>query len=293
MKQNNKIFVVQTFYKTLKVISFRRKEALKKIVYFIIEAFSEKQLIWKLAVNDLKAKFANSFLGTIWAFIQPLITLLVMWYVFQLGFKNPPIDNVPFIMWLSPAFLSWTFFSDSLVSTTNCLTEYSYLVKKVNFCVSKIPIVKIISSALVHCGFIVFLFFMMVCCGVKYSIYNFQILYYFICMLVLLLGMAWLLSSISPFVKDVLNIVNVLIQIGFWATPIFWNPVGMSKSVQNFLMINPMFYICQGYRDSLINGIWFWEKGIINWIFWVEALIFLIVGSYLFNKLRPQFADVL
>ena len=171
--------------------------------------------------------------------------------------------------------------------------EYSYLVRKVNFCVSKIPVVKIISSALVHMGFIVFLFVMEFVFDVSFSLYNLQILYYFGCMLVLLLGLNWMLSAMAPFVKDIVNVVNVVIQIGFWATPIFWSPLGMSESVQNILMINPMYYICQGYRDSLIGHVWFWERGAINFIFWGIALIALFTGSYLFKKLRPQFADVL
>lgn len=266
---------------------------LKTIIEFLRETFRDCPLIWQLAKNDLKAKFATSLLGAVWAFVQPLVTLLVMWYVFQLGIRNPPVDNVPFIMWIAPAFLSWSFFSEALASGTNCLMEYSYLVKKVNFCVSRIPVVKIISSALVHMGFIGFLFVMMLIFRIPFSPYNLQILYYYACMLILLLGLTWMLSAMAPFVKDIVNIVSVVIQIGFWATPIFWSPVGMSQSVQNILMINPMYYICQGYRDSLLGHVWFWERGSINIIFWAITLFALLAGCYLFKKLRPQFADVL
>lgn len=266
---------------------------IETVVEFFQETFQNKTLIWRLAKNDLKARFVTSMLGAVWAFVLPLVTLLVMWYVFQIGFRNPPVEDVPFIMWLAPAYLSWIFFTEALASGTNCLMEYSYLVRKVNFCVSRIPVVKIISSALVHMGFIVFLFVMAFVFDISFSLYNLQIFYYFGCMLVLLLGLNWMLSAMAPFVKDIVNVVNVVIQIGFWATPIFWSPLGMSESVQNILMINPMYYICQGYRDSLIGNVWFWERGAINFIFWGIALVALLTGSYLFKKLRPQFADVL
>ena len=65
----------------------------------------EPQLIFKLAKNDFKAKYSNSFLGITWAFIQPLITILVFWFVFQIGFKTAPVDNVPYILWFIPAYI--------------------------------------------------------------------------------------------------------------------------------------------------------------------------------------------
>lgn len=265
----------------------------RNFITFFCDIIKSRGILWGLSKNDFKARFASSFLGILWAFIQPLVTVLVFWFVFEVGFKNPPINDVPFIVWFTPAYLSWAFFSETLIAGTNCLNEYSYLVKKVNFRVSIIPIVKIISSAFVHMAFIVFIFFLLWACGVPFSIYNVQVLYYFFCTCVLLLGLVWLLSAIAPFVKDTVNIVSVFIQIGFWLTPIFWSPDTMSPWVQAVLKFNPMFYICRGYRDSFIDHAWFWQRGYTNVFFWgVTALLFL-GGAYLFKKLRPQLADVL
>lgn len=266
---------------------------LNGFINFLTDIIKDRKVLWGLAKNDIKSKFAYSILGTLWAFIQPLITLLVMWFVFQVGFKNAPVSNVPFIIWFSTAYLVWTFFSETLTAGTNCLMEYSYLVKKVNFRVSMIPLVKILSSSFVHLGFIVFIFFMLLVCGVPLSIYNLQVIYYFLCTCFLLVGLCWLLAAIAPFVKDVVNIVGVVIQIGFWATPIFWSPETMSPFVQQVLKLNPMFYICRGYRDSFIDHVWFWQRGFTNLYFFVFSTICFVMGAYLFKKLRPQFADVL
>lgn len=265
----------------------------KNPFHFFIDIFKSRGMLLRLAVNDCRAKFASSFLGIIWAFIQPLVTILVFWFVFQVGFKNPPVCNVPFIVWFTPAYLVWSFFSETLTSGTNCLLEYSYLVKKVNFRVSLIPVVKILSSAFVHVAFIGFIFLMLTVCGVPFSIYNVQVLYYFLCTCLLLLGLCWLFSAIAPFVKDMVNIIGVFIQIGFWMTPIFWSPDSMAGWVQNILKLNPMFYICRGYRDSFVDHIWFWQRGYTNLFFWAIALILLVAGAGLFRRLRPQFADVL
>ena len=120
-----------------------------QILSFVKDIFQQKGMLLALASNDLRAKFAASFLGVIWAFIQPLVTILVFWFVFQLGFRNPPVDDVPFILWFIPAYLVWTFFTEGLLAASNCLMEYSYLVKKVNFRVSIIPLVKVLSSLFV------------------------------------------------------------------------------------------------------------------------------------------------
>lgn len=260
---------------------------------FLTDIVRERGVLWKLAKNDFRSRFAASFLGGAWGFIQPLVTLLVMWFVFQVGFKNAPISGVPFIVWLAPAYLSWAFFSEALLSGTNCLIEYSYLVKKVNFRVSMLPLVKIVSSMIVHSAFILFIFFLLACNHVQFSIYNIQVIYYWICTCFLLAGTCWLLSAMAPFVKDVVNIVGVIVQIGFWVTPIFWTPDNMSPFVQSILKINPMFYICRGYRDAFIDHVWFWQRGFTNLFFWGIAILLFVAGAALFHKLRPQFADVL
>ncbi len=268
-------------------------KALQAFGHFLRESFRDRKTIWRLAKNDLRSRFAASFLGGAWAFIQPLVSLLVMWFVFQVGFRSSPVSDVPFIVWLAPAQLVWTFFSDALISGTGCVMEYSYLVRKVNFRVSILPMIKILSAMFIHAFFILFIFFLLLVHGIPFSVYNLQVLYYWFCACVLLLGLCWLTSAMAPFVKDVVNIVGVLTQIGFWATPIFWSPDNMSPMVQNVLKLNPMFYVCRGYRDAFIDHVWFWERGSTNLIFWGMTLVFLFAGAGLFRKLRPQFADVL
>ena len=73
--------------------------------------YAGRKLITRLSVNDFKTKFAGSYLGIIWAFVQPVITVLVYWFVFEKGFKPVPINNAagvetPFVLWPFGLFLS-------------------------------------------------------------------------------------------------------------------------------------------------------------------------------------------
>ena len=65
---------------------------------------SNWELLLRLSKNDLKSKYAGSFFGIIWSFIQPLVTIAVFYIVFQVGFRNPPVNNIEFVLWISPGY---------------------------------------------------------------------------------------------------------------------------------------------------------------------------------------------
>lgn len=103
---------------------------MKHLIKIITIIYQDRKLLFDLAQNDFKAKFASSLLGTIWAFVQPMFTIVVFWFVFQMGFKSTPVDNMPYILWFVPAFVPWLFFSDIMNFSAYCMQEYNYLVKK-------------------------------------------------------------------------------------------------------------------------------------------------------------------
>ena len=110
---------------------------------------------------------------------------------------------------------------------------------------------------------------------------------------VLLLGLTWLTSSIRVFIKDIGNFVAILIQVGFWATPIFWNISVLPKKYHMLLYLNPMAYIVNGFRDALIFHVWFWEKMNETLYFLAITFTFFVLGAIVFKRLRPHFGDVL
>lgn len=78
-------------------------------------------------------------------------------------------------------------------------------------------------------------------------------------------------------------------------TPIMWNMDGMNLPswITTILKLNPMYYVVAGYRDALINKVWFWEKGALTLYFWGITLLILGAGALVFKKLKIHFADVL
>lgn len=80
------------------------------LVNFFKDLVKDRQFLFRLAVNDFKAKYSGSLFGVIWAFVQPLVTILVFWFVFEMGFKSAPIDDFPFILWFIPSIYSLDIF---------------------------------------------------------------------------------------------------------------------------------------------------------------------------------------
>ena len=253
-----------------------------------------KEMIWDLAVNDFSTKYAGSAFGIFWAFVQPVITIVMYWCVFQFGVKStPPIQNVSYIFWFATGMVPWFFFSDALNAVTNCLIEYSYLVKKVVFDIELLPIVKILSTLFIHLVFIGLLFVIAVANREEITIYVVQVLYYLICAVILVYALGKITSSIILFFRDLGQIVNIVLQIGLWATPIIWSYVIIPDNYQWIVKLNPVFYIIEGYRDSFINKQWFFEQPVLTAYFWCVTLGMLCIGNIVFKKMRPHFADVL
>lgn len=260
---------------------------------FLKAIIQNRVLLWSLTKNDFKQKYLGNFLGIAWAFIQPTATILIFWFVFQVGFKSQPVDDFPFILWLVTGMFPWFFFAEGLSTGTNSILANNFLVKKVVFRVSLLPIVSLMSAFAVHLFFIFFMFAMFMVYGYSPEIYWLQIVYYLFATSILLLGLSWITSSVVVFFKDLGQFIAMIIQFGFWLTPIFWSMKMVPEQYQWIIKLNPVYYIVEGYRNSLIYHTWFWEDMGMTLYFWVITLGIFGLGAITFRKLRPHFADVL
>lgn len=266
-----------------------------KYVYILKSSLIDnKKLLMRLSVNDFKTKYAGSYLGITWAFIQPVVTILVYWFVFQFGLKSQsPLEGLPFVIWFVVGLVPWFFIQDAIMASTNAFVEYSYLVKKIVFQIDILPVVKIISALYVHLAFIGFSYVMMTLYGIYPSIYNVQLLYYMLCSVLLVMGIGYLVSSVYVFFKDLSQVIAIFLQVFMWMTPILWSDAMLEGKLHLIADLNPIFYIVRGYRDSLLGTTWFWERPISTLYFWLVVGTVIIVGSTIYAKLRHHFADSL
>ena len=257
------------------------------------ELFTKRELIGTLAIADFKKRFVGSFLGVVWMFIQPVVTVLIYFVIFQMGFKSQPVADVPYVLWLIPAIVPWFFFNDAWGGATNCLYEYQHLVKKMMFKVEMLPIIKITASLFVHMIFIWILLAVYLLAGQNPSLWWLQMLYYTFCTAFLALGLSYITAAANAFFKDIGQFVQVVLQIGMWAAPIMWSENMFSEKIRPIFKLNPFYYIVEGYRDCFITHEGFWQHPKLTLYFWGVSMIIFLIGTGLFRRLRPHFADVL
>lgn len=267
----------------------------KKVFSLPVELFHNRALILSLSKNDFKTKYAGSYLGIVWAFVQPIVTILVYWFVFSVGLKAGNVMDYPFVLYLISGIVPWFFFQDALNGGTNALIEYNYLVKKVVFKISVLPIVKIISALYVHGFFVIFSLIICACYGYYPSLYTLQLIYYSACTFMLVLGLVYATSAIVIFFRDLSQIIGIFLQVGIWLTPIMWDLSILSDHplLMKLFKLNPMYYIVSGYRDSMLSHVWFTEHWGWTLYFWVVTIALFGLGTVIFKRLKVHFADVL
>ena len=264
----------------------------------VAELWQNRQLIWKLAANDFKKRYAGSYMGKIWAFVQPVITVLMYWIVFDKVFQTKAQlvasgVEVPYVLYLTAGLVPWFFFSEALSNGTSALLEYTYLVKKVVFKISILPLIKVIAASFTHIFFALVLLVIACLYGYLPTFCTLQVVYYTICLFVLVLGLCFMTSAVVVFFKDLQQIIGIGLQLGMWATPILWDLNMLSPTMQKVMSINPLVYVVQGYRNAVYGNQWFFEDVTGTVYFWVITALLFLFGAFVFKRLKVHFADVL
>lgn len=269
-----------------------------KFITLPVELYQNRNLIWKLAKNDFKTRYAGSFFGIVWAFVQPIVTIAVYWFVFEnrLGIRGELMKNgqeAPYVLWLTAGIIPWFYFTEALTNGTTSLMEYSYLVKKVVFKISIIPIIKIIGATFNHGFFVLFMLVLYGLHGFTPDVYSIQIIYYSFCVFIFVLGLSYATCSIVIFFRDLTQIISIILQVGMWATPILWRFDTIDPRFQIIFKLNPVFYAVNGYRNALLEKSWFWEDFFSTMFFWIITGGIFVLGSLVFKRLKVHFADTL
>lgn len=267
----------------------------EKFTTIPVELYQSRHLIWKLAKNDFKKRYAGSYMGAVWALAQPVVTVAMYYIVFDklMGGAGRGVEDVPFVLFLTAGLVPWFYFNEALNNGTNALREYDYLVKKVVFKISILPIIKVIAATFIHVFFVAVLLVVAAFYGYYPNIYTIQILYYSFCMFVFVLALCYATCSVVVFFKDLTQIINIVLQIGIWATPILWNMDSVPYKWVFILKLNPLVYIVGGYRNAIYGKEWFFQDFFSTMYFWIVTVVLFGIGGAIFRRLKVHFADVL
>lgn len=252
-----------------------------------------RELALSLAMRDFQSRYAGTLLGIIWTFAQPLVTVAVFYFVFSIGFKAKAPNGVPFILWFCVGLMAWLYFNDTLISIVGVVSRNSALVKKTIFPVEVLPVVQTLSSLIPHLIFMVLVILILISYGLDLTPSRLLVLYYLFSMWALIIGFGLLVSALEVFWKDFSQALPIIMNIWFWVTPVVWDPALMPSEYDWVFAWNPMYYIVEGYRSALIYETVAWPSVGETIYFWSIAILGLLAGAFVFNRLKPEFADVL
>ena len=263
-----------------------------------VELFNSRKLIKRLSINDFKKRYAGSYMGIVWALAQPVITVIMYYIVFDVVFQSRAQAvsdgvEVPYVLFLTAGLVPWFFFTEALTNGTTSLLEYNYLVKKVLFKISILPIIKIIAAMFIHLFFIFVLLVIACVYGYYPNIYWLQLIYYIGCEFILVLSISYATCAIVVFFRDLLQIINIGLQLFQWATPILWNIGIVPDKFKWIIKLNPMTYIVEGYRNAIYGDTWFFEHFYSSTYFWLFVVAVFCFGALIFKRSKPHLADVL
>lgn len=266
---------------------------MRSVLRLIRRLHSNRWLIWQLALHDLRSRYAATLVGSLWAVINPVMVILVFWFVSAYGLKITLESGPPLFLVIFCGLVPWMTFSEAVSNGAGAVLSHAYLVRKIAFPLEILPIVHIVSAVIVH-GFLVgVLIVILRVSGAPVTLRYFQAAYYFGAMLAFATGLAWLLSALNVFNRDVGTALSSIMTIWFWATPIIWPAQDSGGLAMRILRLNPLYFVVEGYRNAFLYAkplIALWPLDVF---FWGLTGATLAVGGIVFRRLKPHFADVL
>ena len=273
-------------------MSFKGNLMLNKIKQEINEFKENYYLIKQITIRDVTVQYKKSKMGMIWTVLEPLGFVLILYVVFGLGLKSGRSMTIPYLCYLIVGLSVMNLYLEVVNRGTVAIKSHSYLLKKVKFKVSILPISVVLVGIINHFLFLIAVFIVLFIYGFYPTIYWIQILYFLFSLSSLLLGISLFNSTIAIFIPDIRNVINLVNRGLFYLTPIFWTEKEMPAQFIKYAKLNPLYYIVNGYREVLFNNdrigkismnqtIYFW--------FWVVASF--VIGMIMFQKLKKYFND--
>ncbi len=260
---------------------------------FLHKIYLQHDLIRNLVVRDLRARYIGSFMGFFWSVINPVVLLTSYSFVFMVIFNmNAPEDSGTkyFPLFLFCSILPWLFFQDTLQRSSTVIIDNANLITKTLFPMEILPLTILLAGLVNHLiGFAILLGIILL--FHKISIFILLVPVYLFFMMLFTLGLAWFVSSLNVFVRDVSQVLSVILTFWFWFTPIFYTGNKIPARYSFVVRWNPLAYVVIGYRDCLLRlKMPDWHS--LSWLAVASVVVF-VAGGLFFRHIKREFVDVL
>ena len=250
------------------------------------ELYKYREFLKTNVKKDIRGKYKGSFLGVLWSFVNPLLMALVYAIVFPFILKNSQDNYVTFIV---IAILPWNWFTTVISQGTFCVLANAGIIKKVYFPREILPISTATSGLVNFVISIPIILLFVLFSGIGFSWYILLLPLIAITQYILSLGIIFITSAINVYIRDLEYIVNFVVMMLFYATPVLYSTTLFPEKYRWILYLNPMTTIINGYRDI------FYYKQLPNMlhlsIVLLGSILLLIIGYKIFEKMEKGFAE--
>jgi lipopolysaccharide transport system permease protein len=256
------------------------------IVNHLKELYDYRNLIWQLAWSEFKLRYKNSILGYFWSLLEPMLMLLVLYVIFSNLMR---VQVKYYQLFLLLGIILWGFLSRATTIGMFSIVGKPSMVKKIYFprdiFVISSCITALIMSIFESLIFIMFMIFFRVPVSINLVYVPIILLFLF----VISFGLSLALSALNVFYRDVQFIWQVILQIGYFATPILYTIDVFPQHLQKFVLLNPVARVLNSARDTIIYSS---PAKIEDLLYlFVSSVVFLLVGYIIFSRLEPRFAE--
>lgn len=252
----------------------------------INDLYNYRELLKSNVKKEIRGKYKGSFLGVLWSFINPLLQTIVYTIVFSIIMKSQ-MDN--YLIFVVTGIIPWNFFLTTMIQGMTTVKANAGIIKKVYFPREILPI-SVVLSGLVN-FFISCLIIIMFCLfsGVGISWHIIIVPFIALIQFLFTLGLVFALSAINIFIQDTEYIIQFVLNMAFYATPILYEPSTLPGLFQKVLNLNPMTHILDAYRDAFMFHTLPDLKVMLLLIVMSVAVCF--IGYRIFKKLEKGFAE--
>jgi teichoic acid transport system permease protein len=267
---------------------------MKNLRFIFNEYKNNLYKVIRISWYEFTSKEKDSYLNVFWIVLGPLIQIGVYWFVFGLGIRNgKPINGVPFLPWMLSGIIPWFFINPSIIQGANSINAKQGIITKMKFPISTIPLITVLTQLYNHLVMLMMLIITNVALGFKLTIYSLQLVYFLIASLIFLLALSLVTSTLVMIIRDVQKLIQSTMRLVFYLTPILWIPDRLPPKIQFILVQSPIYYIVNGYRNSLIYHRPFYLDIGQTISFWIITILLLFLGANLQMKFRNKFIDML
>lgn len=241
-------------------------------------------LIEQLVSRDFKTKYKRSVLGVFWSFLNPLLTMVVQYFVFSTIFKS---DIPNYAVYLLIGIVSFNFFSEACGMALTSILGNAGLITKVYVPKYIYPLTRLISSVVNLAISLIPLLIMCIVTGVHFEKSAVLAVYFWICLIVFSLGLGMLLSASMVFFRDTQFLWGVLSMIWMYATPIFYPESILPEKFRFVLQVNPLYHFLKSIRMCILDGLS--PEPIVYVQCALMALGMILVSAFVFKKSQDKF----